>query len=283
MSVLEVRGLTKTYPDFQLRDVSFSMDAGTIMGFVGRNGAGKSTTLKSMLNFVHPDAGRVQFFGLDFAEHELAIKERISFTFGGVNFYLKKVMGQVTDVYRRFFVSWDEAAYRRYLDRFELVESKRLDELSQGMRVKYALALSLSHGAELLLLDEPTSGLDPVSRDDLLNVFHDLVADGRTSILFSTQIMTDLEKCADTLTYIHRGRILASTTLPQFLGSYRLVSGPAASLVPHAERALIGARTRDGAFEALISASDVGRLTGLAGVKVTDADLESIMIHLERV
>jgi ABC-2 type transport system ATP-binding protein len=127
MPVLSVQGLCKSYPSFELRDATFTMEAGSIVGFVGRNGAGKSTTLKSLLNFVHPDAGEVRFFGLDFREHEFAIKERISFTFGGVNFYPKRRMRTITDVYRRFFSAWDEAAYRGYLDRFELVETKRLD------------------------------------------------------------------------------------------------------------------------------------------------------------
>ena len=111
MEILNVRGLCKRYPSFELKDISFAMQSGTIMGFVGRNGAGKSTTLKSMLNFVHPDAGGVEFFGLEFRNHELEIKERISFTFGEVNFYPKKRIRDVTDVFRRFFRSWDETTY----------------------------------------------------------------------------------------------------------------------------------------------------------------------------
>lgn len=147
------------------------------------------------------------------------------------------------------------------------------------MRVKYALALALSHGAELMLLDEPTSGLDPVSRDDLLNLFRDIVSDGGASILFSTQIMTDLEKCADTITYIHDGRILASTTLTDFLDSYLLVSGPEQKLSDELSRSLIGARRRDGKFEAMIPAALADAAPGL---DVERADLEAIMIHLER-
>ncbi|OYO15097.1 ABC transporter ATP-binding protein [Enemella evansiae] len=210
-AVLSVRGLSKAYPSFALREVSFEMAPGTIMGFVGRNGAGKTTTLKSMLGFVHPDAGEVEFFEMRMREHEFEIKERISFTFGEVNFYLKKTIRQVTDAYRPFFAGWDEHAYRAHLERFQLVATKQLGQLSQGMRVKYALTLALSHGAELLVLDEPTSGLDPVSRDELLRLFRGLVADGRTSILFSTQILSDLQRSADTITYIKQGRVLAST------------------------------------------------------------------------
>ena len=281
MEILNIHGLCKRYPSFELKDVSFTMQSGTIMGFVGRNGAGKSTTLKSMLNFVHPDAGGVEFFGLDFRSHELEIKERISFTFGEVNFYPKKRIRDVTDVFRRFFRSWDETAYRCLLERFELVETKKLDELSQGMRVKYAVALSLSHGAELILLDKPTSGLDPVSRDDMLDVFRDVVAENGASILFSTQIMTDLEKCADTITYIHKGRILASTSLGEFTSSYRAVSGESARAGDGVRGLLIGRRERDGRLDALIHAKNAPAAEA-NGLQVGAADLESIMIHLER-
>lgn len=198
-----------------------------------------------------------------------------------MNFYPKKRIRDVTDVFRRFFRSWDETAYRCLLERFELVETKKLDELSQGMRVKYAVALSLSHGAELILLDEPTSGLDPVSRDDLLDVFRDVVAEEGASILFSTQIMTDLEKCADTITYIHKGRILASTSLGEFTSSYRAVSGESARAGDGVRGLLIGCRERDGRLDALIHAKNAPAAEA-NGLQVGAADLESIMIHLER-
>ena len=162
-AVLEIRGLCKEYPSFRLKDVGFSLARGHIMGFIGRNGAGKTTTLKSALNIVHPSAGELRYFGLDFAENELEIKRRIAFVSGGANYYPNKKLSTVTAVTRSFYEGWDEAAYRRYLQLFALDESKTLKALSAGMQVKYALALALSHGAELLILDEPTSGLDPSS------------------------------------------------------------------------------------------------------------------------
>ena len=280
-ALLSVAGLTKRYPSFLLDSVSFELAAGTVMGFVGRNGAGKSTTLKSLFNFVHPDAGEVRFLGMEFASNEAVIKQLASLTFGGVDFYKRKKIAAVTDVYRRFFATWDEAAYRGYLDRFELVEDKRLDQLSQGMRVKYALALALSHGARVLLLDEPTSGLDPVSRDDLLGLFRDLVADGSSGILFSTQIMTDIEKCADTLTYIKQGRVIASSGLDEFLAGYRTVTFPSPQPPPYVAAVLIGGRSGRGTFEALLHSSDAEAVAA-AGGSVAEADLESIMIHIER-
>ena len=192
MNTLEVAGLCKTYPAFRLQDISFSVEPGAIMGFIGRNGAGKSTTLKAMLNLVHPDSGTVRMFGMDFYENELACKQALGVVLGGVDFYANKKARTVTDVTRRFYPQWEEEKYRHYLKLFELDEEKKISQLSAGMRVKYMLALALSHNAKLLILDEPTSGLDPVSRDELTALFRGVVADGERSILFSTHITSDL-------------------------------------------------------------------------------------------
>ena len=221
-AILEIRGLCKEYPAFRLKDVGFSLERGRIMGFIGRNGAGKTTTLKSMLNIVHPSAGEVRFFGLDFAQSELEIKRRIGFVSGGANYYPNRKLSVITAVTRSFYEHWDEAAYRRYLALFAIDENKTPRQLSAGMQVKYALALALSHGAELLILDEPTSGLDPVSRDELVDVFLTLADEG-VSILFSTHITEDLDKCADDVTYIRSGEIVFSLPLAELREKYRAV------------------------------------------------------------
>ena len=170
-NALEVRGLCKNYPAFTLKDVSFDVPQGAVVGFIGRNGAGKSTTLKSILGLVHPDGGEVRCFGQDVRQHEREFKESIGVVLGGIDFYPKKKVRTITDVTRRFYDNWDEEKYRYYLQLFHIDETKRVDQLSSGMRVKYLLALALSHNARLLLLDEPTSGLDPVSRDELVELF----------------------------------------------------------------------------------------------------------------
>lgn len=217
---LEVRNLCKTYPSFTLKDVSFSVPRGAVMGFIGRNGAGKSTTLKSMLGLVHPDGGEVRFFGRDFAENEQYIKENIGVVLGGIDFYPKKKVRTITAVTRRFYPQWDESKYRHYLQLFAIDEEKRVDQLSSGMKVKYLIALALSHDAKLLILDEPTSGLDPVSREDLTELFSALVADGKRSILFSTHITSDLDKCATHITYIRDGEILCSAEKSAFITAF---------------------------------------------------------------
>ena len=219
MNTLEVRNLRKVYPAFTLQDVSFTVPAGSVTGLVGRNGAGKSTTLKSLLGLVHPDGGEVRFCGMDTTENEKAFKEQIGVVLGGIDFYPKKKLKTITAVTKKFYVNWDEEAYRRYMALFALDEQKRVDQLSNGMRVKYLIALALSHHARLLILDEPTSGLDPVSRDELVQLFKALVADGQRSVLFSTHITSDLEKCADAIVYIKEGKVYQAATMLEFMST----------------------------------------------------------------
>lgn len=265
MSLLSVENLCKTYPGFALKNVSFSVEAGSIMGFIGRNGAGKTTTLKAMLGLVHPDSGAVSLPG----------KEELGVVFGEANYYLTKRLSDIAAVTRRFYVNWSELRYKELLQRFALEEHKRVKELSAGMRVKFALALALSHGAKLLILDEPTSGLDPVSRDELTGIFLDLAAEG-TAILFSTHIISDLEKCADAITYIQRGEILASCDIESFADAYRLVSGSREELTDERRGKLIGCREHAFGFEALVKTGDA------EGLEAKRPGLEEIMVHLER-
>lgn len=236
MNVLTVKGLCKSYPSFTLKEVSFALPQGTVMGFVGRNGAGKSTTLKSVLGLVHPDKGQVTFMEQDVAQNEQYMKENIGVVLGGIDFYAQKKIKTITDVTRRFYPNWEEEKYRHYLSLFGIDETKRVRELSDGMRVKYLIALALSHQAKLLILDEPTSGLDPVSRDELTELFRAIVADGSRSILFSTHITSDLEKCADHITFIKDGEIFFTGAKADFLTAYAHLGTTLEEIIVAAER-----------------------------------------------
>lgn len=279
MQILRLEGLCKQYPAFRLEDVSFSMQQGTIMGLIGRNGAGKTTTLKSMLHLVHPDAGRVTICGLDMDRDERQIRTRIGYVSGGASYYQRKRLRELTAVTRGFYPEWDEARYARLCQQFALDESKRVCELSEGMKVKYQLALAMSHKAQLLILDEPTSGLDPVSRDELLEVFLTLCEREQVSILFSTHITSDLDACADTITYLQNGRVALSEDRKTLCEAYTRVEGPEAVCTDVLRDRLIGARTHYGTIEGLLRRQDASLA---ASMSVQPANLEQIMIHLER-
>ncbi|MGG5329130.1 ABC transporter ATP-binding protein [Enterococcus sp. AZ163] len=226
MDLLKIEGLTKHYSSFTLEDISFALPKGQIMGLIGKNGAGKSTTLKSLLNLVHPDSGKIEMFGKDFLDNEKACKQQMGIVLGGIDFYEQKRVSLITKVTKRFYPTWDESAYEKYLSVFSLDPQKKGKDLSAGMKVKYMIALALSHDAKLLILDEPTSGLDPVSRDDLLELFQHLVQGGERSILFSTHITSDLEKCADSITYIKEGKMVANAPKEVFLHSFDYLKKP---------------------------------------------------------
>lgn len=276
-NVLSVRGLTKRYDKFALKDVSFDVRRGEIMGFIGRNGAGKTTTLKSLMNYLHPDAGEIDFFGKPMTGNEMEIKRRTGFVTGGVDYYMRRKLRAITDVTRGFYPNWDEAAYKRCIAAFSLDEDKTPAELSAGMKVKYNLALAMSQRAELLLLDEPTSGLDPVSRDDLLDVFLGLKREG-VSILFSTHITSDLDKCADRITYIRAGEMQACCALEELVNAYVVAEIPEDAIGGIPANLLIGAKPARRGFSALVRKSDAAKLN----ISTTPAALDDVIVHMEK-
>lgn len=219
MIIVKVQDLVKRYPSFELKRITFGLESGRITGFIGRNGSGKTTTIKSMLNLVHSDSGMISFFDEPLAGHESDIKKRIGYSTGTVSWYPRKKIRDIVDIVKRFYDTWDEAAYRKYLNLFSIDEMKTPLELSEGMKVKLNLLLALSHRSEVLILDEPTSGLDPFSRNELLGIFSELRNEG-VAVFFSTHIISDIEKCADDIVYISEGRIIAAMPKADFIGHF---------------------------------------------------------------
>ena len=276
--ILTVRNLCKHYPAFELHDVSFSIRASSIMGLIGRNGAGKTTTIKSILRLVRPDGGSVEFLGQPVDDDEAALRREAGYVSGDLCYYPRKRLSQLTAVTRSFYSAWDSARYEALLRRFSLDDSKRVCELSAGMKVKYQLACALSHGAKLLILDEPTSGLDPVSRDDLLDLLRSLCEQDGVSILFSTHITSDLDACADDVTYLQNGTVAQSVSLAGFTAPWKKLTGPETALAPALRGALRGLRVHRGEFEALYPSD----LPCPAGCREELADLQTVMVYLER-
>lgn len=276
--ILTVRNLCKHYPAFELHDVSFSIRASSIMGLIGRNGAGKTTTIKSILRLVRPDGGSVEFLGQPVDDDAAALRREAGYVSGDICYYPRKRLSQLTAVTRSFYSAWDSARYEALLRRFSLDDSKRVCELSAGMKVKYQLACALSHGAKLLILDEPTSGLDPVSRDDLLDLLRSLCEQDGVSILFSTHITSDLDACADDVTYLQNGTVAQSVSLAGFTAPWKKLTGPETALAPALRGALRGLRVHRGEFEALYPSD----LPCPAGCREELADLQTVMVYLER-
>lgn len=268
--LLRVAGLRKRYPSFELRDVSLEVPAGRIVGFVGRNGAGKTTTLRCVTGAARADGGRVEAFGRPAAEDWAAMRRLTGIVLGGALYYETKTLAAIAGVTSRLFETWDARAFDALARRFSLDTGKRVRELSQGMRVKFALALALSHGARLLVLDEPTSGLDPLSRDELLDLFLDLVAGGERGVLFSTHITSDLDKCATDIVHIRGGRIEAACPLAEYRARFRVADAEEARRA--GARVLGTRRTASGETALVPSAAGIGEA----------ADLEQIMTHLDR-
>jgi len=222
---LEVRNLRKRYPGFTLKDISFALPRGYIMGLIGPNGAGKTTIIKLILNIVRRDAGEVKICGLDGLDEESAAKARVGFVLDEPPFYGYLKAPGMASIIAPFYDKWDGDLFRRLCREFELPMRKRVNAFSRGMAMKLALATALSHGAELILLDEPTSGLDPVFRRELLERLSGLIHDGRTSVLFSTHITSDLERLADYLTCVRDGELVFSTTRDEVLENWATVRG----------------------------------------------------------
>lgn len=277
--ILRLENVRKTYPSFTLKDVSFSVKPGQIMGFIGRNGAGKTTTLKCIMNLIHYESGKISAFETDMSKNELENKQRIGFALSELNYYPNKTIRQLVNITKRFYKKFDQKKFDEACRLFNLNQDKKLEELSSGMKVKYSVAIALSHHAELLILDEPTSGLDPVSRDEILDIFRQIVKNKDRAILFSTHITSDLDKCASDITYIHDGEIIYSGTKNDFVNSYLFIKDK--SLNKELLNEYIAYKEFDDRIEGLIS-PDKKDLFIKNKIEPQEPDLEQIMIYIER-
>ena len=281
-NILEIRNLSKNYKDFSLKGIDIALEKGYIMGFIGPNGSGKSTTIKLMMNLIKKDSGTIKIFGLDNDQNNLAIKERIGFVYDENHFYEELTVKEMKDVISPFYRRWDEGVFKQYAKDFELPLNKEIKNLSKGMKMKFSLAIALSHHAELFIMDEPTSGLDPLVRSELLEVLQSLLQDENKSIFFSTHITSDLDKIADFITLIHNGEIILSKTKDELLEEYCLVKGSKKLLSSHRPENLIGLKQNDYGFEALSSSKkEIIKQFG-DSVMIEKPTLEDIMVFYTR-
>ncbi len=271
---LEIQNLTKKYPGFTLDGVDFSIPNGTIMGLIGANGAGKSTTISACLGLIHKDSGTVRFWGEELTE---AAKEDIGVVFDSLHFYEPLTVVQTGKICKAAYQNWDDALFARYLKEFGLSEKKQIKELSKGMKMKLSIALALAHKPKLLILDEATSGLDPVVRDDILEVFLDFVQDESHSILMSSHITSDLEKVADYITFLHDGKLiftLKKDTLRYEYGIIRCTEVELGTIVPSE----ILAKRREATQWSVLVADKEAAKRKYKNLVVDDATIDEVML-----
>ncbi len=275
-TILQVENLTKQYEGFQLDHVSFDLPKGTIMGLIGENGAGKSTTINAILDLIKKDDGTVTFWGQELSSSK-QLKEDIGVVFDGVNFYETLTPAKVGKISGSAYKQWDEYLYRDYLKRFGLPLDKEIKTLSKGMKMKLCIAVALSHKPKLLILDEATSGLDPVMRDNILDVFLDFVQDENHSILMSSHITTDLEKVADYITFIHQGRVLFCKTKDELRYKYGIIRCGAAAFDQIDKSEILAYRKEDYQWNVLVADKEKTRKKYKAAV-VDDATIDDILL-----
>lgn len=280
-NILEVEALTKRYKasDFTLRDVSFALPYGSIMGFIGENGAGKTTAINCILNTVRRDSGAVRLFGREMTDESTAIREDLGVVFDAGNFSGQLTPKRLSQVMRGVFSRWDDALYHNYLQKFRLPASKAIKTFSRGMSMKLSIAAALSHHPKLLILDEATSGLDPIVRDEILDVFLDFIQDEGRSILLSSHITSDLEKIADYITVIHDGKIILTAKKDDLIYNYAVARCKAEQYAQVEPADVIAHRRRDYQIDVLLRDKKQA-WRKYKGMVVDDVSLDDILLLL---
>lgn len=222
-NIIEVKGLTKNYSDFKLNNISFNVKYGTIMGLIGQNGAGKSTTINSILGYTQKDAGEILVFNQELNDKNIELKNDIGVVFEDINFHETLTPNKISKIMLKTYKNWDTAKFENYLNRFQIPPSKEIKNFSRGMKMKLSISIALSHNPKLLILDESTSGLDPIVRDEILDIFLEFIQDEEHSILVSSHITSDLEKIADYITFIHDGEVIFSENKDELLYNYGII------------------------------------------------------------
>lgn len=276
-NILEIQGLNKAYSDFALKDVSFSLPRGFIMGFVGENGSGKTTTIRSILNMTKIDSGKISVFGLDSAADTIAVKERLGVVFDSLYLANHLNLKQVERQLKPFYKDWSSEEFSRRIKSFGLPDNRKIGDFSKGMKMKVMIAAALSHNAELMILDEPTSGLDPVARDELLDILGEYIEDENRGVLFSTHITTDVERIADYITILHGGRVWYTGAKDELIEKYTVVKGAEEDVPAALKEKLIGFHAYRNGFDALADTKD---LAGIPDTLETEkASIDEILVY----
>ncbi|MCR5707675.1 MAG: ABC transporter ATP-binding protein [Ruminococcus sp.] len=279
-NILDIKGLNKAYEGFALRDVTFSLPKGYIMGFVGQNGSGKTTTIRSILNMANIDSGKISVFGLDSVTEAVAIKERLGVVFDSLYLANHLNVKQIDKQLAPFYKDWSSEEFFRRIKAFGLPDNKKVGNFSKGMKMKLMVAVALSHKAELMILDEPTSGLDPVARDELLDILSEYIADDSRSVLFSTHITSDVERIADYITVLHNGKVWFTGTKDELHEKYLVLRGAEEDISSSLREKCIGFHGYRNGFDALISADHTDEIP--RELETEKASIDEILVYIAK-
>ena len=276
---LEVTNLSKSFNSFQLHNISFTLPKGYIMGLIGPNGSGKTTTIKLILNMLARNGGEIKIMGLDNISDEQKVKSELGVVFDTNYFSDDWKVSQVEKAISVFYTNWSSKIFADMLKKFHIAPDKKVKELSKGMQMKLMIACAFSYDAKLLILDEPTSGLDPVSRDEVLKILSEYIEDGEHSVLFSTHITGDLERAADYITYISYGELFFSGSKDEFIDMFRIVKGGNDELSANLSNKAVGIRTFPTGFEALVKTEHIGEFSDLS---IEPATIDEIIVFTSK-
>lgn len=276
-NAIEINGLTKKYDGFTLDHLSFNVPKGSIMGFIGQNGAGKSTTINTILNIVKADEGSIKVMGLDHIKDENEIKRNIAAVFDELPFNEQLNANDIDFIFQDLFENWNSETYFGYLDRFALPRKKKFGQFSKGMKMKLQIASALSHGAKLLIMDEATTGLDPVVRNEILDIFMEYLQDEDNSILMSSHITSDLEKIADSVTFIDKGKLLLTGYKDDILDSHGILKCTKNDFAEIDKADYISARLTDFGADVMV-ADRSAAAKKYSGITIDKTTLEEIML-----
>lgn len=276
-NLLEIRGLCKHYPLFDLQNVSFSVPCGSIVGFIGENGAGKTTTIKLILNEMCRDSGSIKIFGMDNIRDERNIKEKIGVVFDESYFYGEFKAGDIGSILKKVFKTWDSTLFESYLRKFQLPKDKMIKEYSKGMKMKLSIASAMAHRPQFLILDEATSGLDPIIRSDILDMLLDFMQDESHGILFSSHITGDLEKVADYITFIHQGKIVFDRSKDDLIYRCGILKCGSSDFAKIDKNDIVRWRKNDCGYEALVMEREAVKRK-YPGLVVDNASIDEIML-----
>ncbi len=277
---LEIHSVKKSFSNFTLNDISFSLPKGYIMGLIGSNGAGKTTTIKLILNMLDKEYGKIEIFGGDNVKNEKEIKQHIGVVFDSNFFVDTWTVKETEKAISIFYDEWNHKIYREMLEKFGLTDNIKIGEFSRGMQIKLMLACAFSHNAKLLILDEPTSGLDAATRNEFLEILQDYIKDGERSVLFSTHITTDLEQVADYVTYLEGGRLIYTGSMEELLQKYVIIKGAPNALTDDLKNHILGIHQTNVGFEGLIDAEFARKYKDKYILDIPTID--EIIIHINK-